>query len=196
MHKIFSHFWHIIIGFCSLRYLHIWSIIFPKFIRYTVSPGTVLNAIWFLDRHFFKWIGSQDKNNFLPDYKINLVLSIQYMRELFFGLLLWKLYQFIRLLRKHNQIRISHWSTVSSVHAIGAFGTILRIRAAWKNLEYKALSSLHKLLRNWLWEEEERRYCTPSPTNTLLLDGSVTIYAQTTVHCSPYPPCPAGSEQF
>ncbi len=114
------------------------------------------------------------------------------MRELFFGLLLWKLYQLKRLLRKHNQIRISHWSTVSCVHARGAFGTILIIPAAWKNLENKGLSSLRKLLRNCLWEEEERRYSTPPPRKTFLLDGSVTIDAKTTVHCSPYSSVPSG----
>ncbi len=164
MHKIVAHFCHIIIhiGFCLFMYLHIWSIIFPNFIRYTGSQ--YVRALYCIpygfstdnskSSHFFKWIGSQDKSTFLPEYKINLVISIQYMRELFFGLLLWKLYKFKRLLRKHNQFRISHWSTVSSVHVIDAFGTIFRIPAAWKDLENKALSSLHKLLWNWLLEEE------------------------------------------
>ncbi len=88
------------------------------------------------------------------------------MRALFFGLLLWKLHQSKRLLRKHNQMRISHWSTVPSVHVIDAFGTIIRIPAAWKNLEKKALSSLHKFLRNWLLEEEGEGTPLP-PTHTL-----------------------------
>jgi hypothetical protein len=61
----------------------------------------------------------------------------------------------------------------------------------WRNLEIKALSSLHKLLRNRLGGKGGiEQQPLPPPHTYTLTNGSVTINAKTTVHCSSQvPPC-------